>query len=250
MKNLLLVLVVGVLGGCAFISDSIDLQYTQQANVYKLKNAENIHVSVEVKDDRTDKTKVSAKKDGYGVELAPILANQRVDVTIKNSIETELKSRGFQLSDDPFVRIKASVSQFYNDHKPGFLTGDAVSNFDLLVNVFDRPGNQIFTKLIKAQGTEPNIVLTSGENARLSLNNALNNGIHELFNDDSFVNILLNPSKSSTSISPVPDKPKKLIEVDSSDISTQLKKLKELKDSGILTNEEYEVRRKVLVDKL
>jgi len=34
------------------------------------------------------------------------------------------------------------------------------------------------------------------------------------------------------------------------DIVTQLKKLKELKDSGILTNEEYESRRKALIEKL
>jgi hypothetical protein len=37
---------------------------------------------------------------------------------------------------------------------------------------------------------------------------------------------------------------------DKDDVATQLKKLKELKDAGVLTDEEYEGKRKALVEKL
>jgi len=42
----------------------------------------------------------------------------------------------------------------------------------------------------------------------------------------------------------------KVASVSTDDVATQLKKLKELKDSGLLTEDEYETRRKALVDQL
>ena len=45
------------------------------------------------------KDKVSAKKNGFGMEMAPIIAKEDVAQTLKKAVEVELTNRGFCLRD-------------------------------------------------------------------------------------------------------------------------------------------------------
>ena len=189
---------VASLSGCALTTEQIELNYTQQAGVAKVAGAENVSVNVQVADQRLDKSKVSSKKNGFGVEMAPITATEDVAVTVRKAIEKELQARGFQLgSDAALVKVAADVTRFYNDHKMGFFAGDAVADLNLSVTVKSQSGALLFSKQIVAQGMEKNTQLATGNNARLALDRALENGMKMLFDDPAFISALLAASGSS-----------------------------------------------------
>jgi uncharacterized lipoprotein len=196
-------LAIALLSGCALTTDRIEIQYTQQQGVAQIPDASTVTVAVEVVDQRQDKSKVSSKKNGFGMELAPIVATEEVSITVRRAIEKELQARGFQLaSQADVVQVAADLTRFYNDHKVGFFAGDAVADLNLSVTVRSKTAGIVYSRQIAAQGVEPNTQLMSGENARLALNRALENGIKILFEDRSFISALL-AAKSKPSSNPM-----------------------------------------------
>ncbi|MFZ2294279.1 MAG: YajG family lipoprotein [Polaromonas sp.] len=187
------------LSGCALTTDRIELQYKQQQGVSQIPGANNVSVNVQVSDQRQDKSKVSSKKNGFGMEMAPILATEDVAVTVRRAIEQELRTRGFQLgSDAALVQIAADITRFYNDHKVGFFAGDAVADLNMSVVVKSKNGDLLYTRHVVSQGIEPNTQLMTGENARLALNRALENGLKSLFEDQAFLSALVASSTSKS----------------------------------------------------
>ena len=89
-------LVIG-LSGCALTTDRIDIAYRPADSAVRLAEAQGVKVMVQVRDQRIEKTKVSSKKNGFGMELAPIVATQEVAGIVKKAIESELQVRGFQV---------------------------------------------------------------------------------------------------------------------------------------------------------
>lgn len=137
------------LSGCALTTEQVEIGYTQQAGVSKIASAENVAVNVQVTDQRLDRSKVSSKKNGYGMEMAPITTAEDVAVTVRKAIEKELQARGFQLgSDAALVNIAADITHFYNDHKTGFFAGDAVADLNLSVSVKSKNGALLYSKQI------------------------------------------------------------------------------------------------------
>ncbi len=190
-------LAVVTLSGCALTTEQIELQYNQQQGVSQIPGANNVSVSVQVADQRQDKSKVSSKKNGFGMEMAPILVTEDVAVTVRRAIEQELRARGFQLgSDAALVQIAAGIARFYNDHKTGFFAGDAVADLNMYVTVKSKKGDLLYTRQVVAQGIEPNTQLMTGNNARLALNRALENGMKSLFEDQAFLSALVASSAS------------------------------------------------------
>jgi len=180
------------LSGCALTTEQVELNYTQQAGVSKVAGADTVSVNVQVTDQRLDKSKISSKKNGYGMEMAPITATEDVAVTVRKAIEKELQARGFQPgSDAALVRIAADITRFYNDHKMGFFAGDAVADLNLSVIVKSKSDTLLYSKQIIAQGMEKNTQLASGNNAKIALERALENGMKTLFDDRAFVSALL-----------------------------------------------------------
>ena len=135
------------------------------------------------------------------MELAAITATEDVAITIRKVIEQALQARGFQLgSDTAHVKITTDLTRFYNDHKIGFFSGDAVADLIMAVTVKAKNGNQLYSKQIVAQGIEPNTQLATGNNARIALGRALENGMKILFEDKAFLSALV-VSSGSTSVS-------------------------------------------------
>lgn len=189
------------LSGCALTTDRIELQYDQQPGVSQIPGASNVSVKIHVTDQRHDKSKVSSKKNGFGMEMAPIVAAEDVTVTIRRAIEQELRARGFQLSSDvALVQIAADLTRFYNDHKLGFFAGDAVADLNMSVTVKSKHGELLYARQVVAQGIEQNTQLMTGENARLALNRALANGMKILFEDQGFLSALLTSSASKSAL--------------------------------------------------
>lgn len=199
MKNALLVTVLSLLlAGCALTTERIDLTYAPQPGVSTIPGANNVIVSVQVNDQRQERSnKVSSKKNGFGMEMAPILANEDVTVTLRRAIEQELQSRGFSIGNEALVSILADLTRFWNDHKTGFFAGDAVADLNMSILVKNKNGNLLYSRQILSQGVEPNTQLMSGNNARLALNRAIENGMKLLFEDHVFIAALIDVSKKA-----------------------------------------------------
>lgn len=200
-KSILLIASIAVasLSGCALTTDQIQLQYVQQQGVSQTPGANNVTVNVQVSDQRQDKSKVSSKKNGFGIEMAPIIATEDVAITVRKAIEQELRTRGFQLgSNAALVQIAADLTRFYNDHKTGFFAGDAIADLNMSITVKSKNGDLLYSRQVVAQGIEPNTQLMSGENARLALNRALENAMKSLFDDQAFLTALVASSSQKT----------------------------------------------------
>jgi uncharacterized lipoprotein len=199
-------LTVLLLSGCALTKDYISLSYMPQSNVSKVVGADKVSVNVEVSDVRTIKDKVGAKKNGYGMEMAPIISQDDVGKTVQNAIEVELKNRGFHVAPGD-ITVVAELSKFYNDFKIGFWAGDAVAEVTMNIQVKNAEGGIVFSKLIDGQGTNPKIQLASGNNAKVALNAALNDAVAKLFQEPAFTESLVKSAKPSNASSKTPGPP-------------------------------------------
>src|SRR5689334_19678138 len=141
--------VVVALSGCALTTDRIDIGYDQKQGIVQMPGANKVSVAVQVADLRQDKGKVSSKKNGYGMEMAPIVATEDVAVTIRRAIEQELRARGFQLAaGTALVQIAVDLTRFYNDYKTGFFAGDAVADLNMSVTVKSSKGELLYTRQV------------------------------------------------------------------------------------------------------
>jgi uncharacterized lipoprotein len=183
------------LNGCALTKETVSLSYVPQTDVTKLEGADAVTVSVEVKDVRTMKDKVSVKKNGYGMEMAAIIAKEDVAETLRKAVEAELVNRGFVLATGG-ISVISELSKFYNDFKVGFWSGTAVAEVTMNVQIRKADGTIGFSKLVTGEGTKENLQLASGSNARDALDAALKDAVTDLFNDTMFINALFEAGKS------------------------------------------------------
>lgn len=188
-------LAFSLLTGCALTTDTISLSYAPQGNVSELSGAKNITVTIVVRDQRDNKNSVGAKKNGFGMDMAPIIATNDVATLVKDAIETELTNRGFNLGTNNAISVVAELNKFYNDFKVGFWAGDAVAEVTMNILIKNQNGEIIYSKLVSGHGTVPNIQITSGNNARLALNAALKDALEKIFNDTDFIDTLLKAKK-------------------------------------------------------
>lgn len=107
--------------------------------------------------------------------------------------------RGFSIGNEALVFILADLTRFWNDHKNGFFAGDAVADLNMSISVKNKNGNIIYFRHILAQGVESNTLLMAGNNARLALNRALENGMKLLFEDQAFIAALVEVSRKNPS---------------------------------------------------
>jgi len=169
--------------GCALTKDKVDIGYVPTPNAPRIAGAG--AVSVTASDQRPDKSRIGVKKNGYGMEMAPIESKRAVSDYVREAIETELKNRGFRIGQGQH-RVNVVILRFANDFKMGFFAGDAAAEVQMEVSI---PGTG-FSKRIDTQGKEPDIQLASGRNAQLALEDALSKGLHQLFADKAFLDAL------------------------------------------------------------
>jgi uncharacterized lipoprotein len=183
-------LVIAFSSGCALSKDYVRIGYIPQANVSRINGAEAVAVGVEVIDSRTITDKVSVKKNGYGMEMAPIIATNDVPSLLKTALESELANRGFNCGGKR-VSVVAGLTKFYSDFKVGFWSGSAVAELTMEIKVKRADGTIAFSSLVVGEGVNPKLQLASGDNARVALEAALQNGLQKLFNDSAFIDSLL-----------------------------------------------------------
>jgi uncharacterized lipoprotein YajG len=187
------IIAIASLNGCAISKDYISINYVAQTNVVQVTGADRVSVRVEVSDVRAIHDRVGNKKNGYGIEMAPIIATNDVVAAVQKTIQTELSNRGFRLADGD-VTVLVELSKFYNEFKEGFWSGDAAAELTMSAQIKKSDGNIIYSKLVNGEGEKLKIQLASGANAKVALEGGLANAMVRLFGDPLFVDALLRAS--------------------------------------------------------
>lgn len=190
-----------LLGACAFTEETIPVGYLAPANLQLVKGASDVTVTVTAKDDRaSNRDRVSSKKNGYGMETAPIKAQNDIVVLTQQAVERELGSLGFKVGPNG-LSAKVEVQTFYNDFKIGVFSGDAVAEvaFNLIVTRSD--GGFVYNKSYKGIGINKNIQMASGGNAKVALEQALSNAMQQFIADEALQQALVMAAKTALKVS-------------------------------------------------
>ena len=194
-----LALIATTVSGCALTPGHVNIAYAPLDSGGPVRPARSAAeaVRVVVSDQRAAKDAVGHKTNGYGMEMAPITSDNDIPQTVQSAIESELKSRGFNIA-GAGPTIAVTLTKFENRFVSGFWSGTATAELVMSV-VAQRPaGGILYTKLIDVQGVNPGIQLSSAENAGIALDRALQEGVFQLFEDSAFLTALEAAGKNAT----------------------------------------------------
>ena len=192
---MLAALVGPTFGACALTTDTIVPGYQPQQWATRVNGAEQVAVRVNVRDMRRDRARVSVKKNGYGMEMAPIVSAMDIAAFIRANVALELARRGFTVVQQTGLVVNVDVRKYFNDFKIGFMSGDATAEVIFDVTAFqtgpDGDGPPIFLGHFEGAGDNNGIQLCSGENAKVALDAAFTDAMRLMFSDRRFVAALM-----------------------------------------------------------
>jgi len=183
------------LSGCALISDTVDIQYHSTTATAPLLGAGQVRVEVAVNDGRTGRPdQIGVKKNGYGMEMAPILASRPVPDLVRDALVLELRKEGFDIGPGGMI-VVVDVTKFSNDFKMGFFSGDAASEAILGVQVRNPAGRIVYSRTIAGDNSTGGVFIAGGDNAKASLERSLSNAIAKLMADPAFSRAILDTAR-------------------------------------------------------
>ena len=176
--------------GCALTTASINVPYQSITQASHVPGAGDITVAVATTDQRTTyRDRVSSKKNGYGMEMAAIIASNDIPTTVGGAFTQELAAHGYNIGPGD-ANLQISLVQFYNDFKIGFLSGDAIANVAFNVEIVSPGGTIAFTRYYQGTGDNPNIQIAGGDNAQIALVKAFQNAVASAVDDPEFLKAL------------------------------------------------------------
>jgi len=185
-----------LLAGCALSEDKVALRYVHTNSSASVEAAKGLQINLDVVDARTtNRTVISRKINGYGMEMAAIRATQNPTELVERALKQELRSRGFDVGNSG-LSVTAKLNEFYNQYEVGFFTGSAVSNVVVHILVGDTVAPS-FDKTFSANQTDE-VVLADGANAKAALEAALGKVVSEVMANPDFMNALVNKADSQT----------------------------------------------------
>jgi uncharacterized lipoprotein len=191
MRRLVVLLALVPLAACALETDYIEVRHRAVPGVQAVPGADRVAIQVETRDARTaNRDRVSVKKNGYGMEMAPIVATNDVIAEIQEAIVKELRARGFQVGGGD-GRLDVEVLRFHSEFRSGFWSGTAAADMMANVRIVDPAGRIVFARTYNAEGVNPNIQLASGENARVALEAGLQRLVRNIGDDPDLMRALL-----------------------------------------------------------
>ncbi len=193
MRGLILIAVVGMLAGCATVEDTVDIKYIPTTAV-EVPNAEPVVLSV-VDGRTTDRTRISTKLNGYGMEMAAIRSSREVSEIVREAAVKEFEERGFRVITSGLT-VTLTVSRLYNQYSTGFFAGTADGEAELAVSVSDKSGAKLYDHTYKGI-SKMSVQLANGSNAAESVANALKDAITNMFGDPGFLGVLTKPAPGS-----------------------------------------------------
>lgn len=170
--------------GCALTEDAVDIRYEAPANISVAAGAENVTLNISSTDGRvSNRDRVSTKKNGYGMEMAKIVAANDVVQEIGKSVQNELASLGFKIGPGG-LDIILQTTNFYSDFKTGFWSAEAVAEVAFDLNARKADGSLVYSRSYRAVGVNKDVVVMMGEQAAPALRAALRDAVQLVVRDD------------------------------------------------------------------
>jgi len=181
--------------GCGLRKDYVVLSYAAQ-RVEKLKKVDHLKVEVEVSDVRTVRDKVGIMKNDLGIRIGPIIAQNDVADLLKKAIEVELKDCGFELAHGSAI-VLVELNKYYYDFDYDFWTVGGTGVAEVVMNIHVKKPNKsiLYSKLITGEYRYSQLRLTTGKDAKIALDTALEYAMSELFADAAFIDSWSAPQK-------------------------------------------------------
>lgn len=182
--SLLLLLVPAA---CALERDYVEVRYGTPRFAGPVAGASAVSVQVAARDGRTtQQDRVSNKINGYGMEMAPIIATNDVVAETGQMIMAELERAGFRPGGSD-ARVDVEVLRFYNRFQTGFWAGRAEAEIQVNLRVLDRSGSQVYGRVYTVQGVVPAVQLANGSNAVIALQSAMEKLVQAVVGDPAFI---------------------------------------------------------------
>ena len=175
--------------GCAFTVDNEDIVY-RPSSAIPVSGASNVTVQVDTSDNRSgNKLQIGAKKNGYGMELAPILSTRPIADIVRDALTDELRRRGYKIGAGGMI-VSAEVIRFRSNYEVGFFSADAKSEATMAIQVHTPSGRLLYSKTVTGDGAELNNMVMGGGNTKIALERALPEAIMKVMIDPAFINAL------------------------------------------------------------
>jgi uncharacterized lipoprotein len=166
------VLAAGLLSACALSEDKVPVDYIPNTGVAPVAGAQMVSLTVTGADQRSQYTdRISTKKNGYGMEMARIVATNDVVEVVRGGVERELKAQGYAIGPNG-LSVTVELQNFYNNFRVGLMTGGAVADVAIAIKVRNAAGTLVYSQLYDASSTD-DVFMASGTNAKASLEKAL-----------------------------------------------------------------------------
>lgn len=182
------------ISGCTFVDhETIGLSYNLQANISKIPEVHNLKVSVQVINSSGLKGK-NRNTIGFKGNGSEIYAND-VEEVLRQALVMELEARGIKTNNDATAIISAEVISLWNNFIPGWFSGKSVAVLKMNISIKNINEAPVYSRLLIGEGVLEDIHITSGDNARIALNMAIENGMKLLFNEQPFISAIYDLSK-------------------------------------------------------
>ena len=183
-------LAAGLLAACAITEDKLPVDYIPNVGVTRVVGAEAISLTVTGADKRTQfADRISTKKNGYGMEMARIVATNDVVEVVRGGVERELRAQGFAVGSGG-ISLTVELQNFYNNFRLGFASGNSVADVALAVKVRNGAGALVYSQTYDASISN-DVFLASGENAKAALEKALTTATRKIVDDRALQEALL-----------------------------------------------------------
>lgn len=183
MWRVAVILIGLLLSACALVEDQVPVNYVAPTNLTVVPGASGVAVDIAPSDHRvSNRDRISTKKNGYGMEMAAIRSTNDVVTLVGTAVERELASLGFQLGKGG-VAVRVEVDTFYCDFKTGFFSGEGVAEVAFTLKAFKPGGDIAYSRSYRAVGMNKDVMIFSGDNARIALEDALTRAILQVIQD-------------------------------------------------------------------
>jgi uncharacterized lipoprotein YajG len=191
------VAMLALLSGCAFTEDSVDIKYIP-TTASAMADAKPIGLTV-IDGRLSDRNRISAKENGYGMEMAPIRSKADITDVVKAALKTEFEERGFHI-DGGGRAVSVTITRFYNQFSVGLVSGSAAGEVDLTVTVSDEAGKQLYSTTYGG-ASKNSVLMADGSNAAASIAAALKDASIKMFADPAFVAAITKTAPSGKPVS-------------------------------------------------
>ena len=190
LRAAIAVLAAGALLACALSEDKVPVDYIANTGVARVAGAETVSLTVAGVDRRTQYTdRISTKKNGYGMEMARIVAANDVVEVVRGGVELELKTQGYAIGPGGLT-VTVELQNFYNNYRTGFVSGSAVADVAIALKVRNAAGALVYSQLYDAS-VNNDIFMMTGPNAKAALEQALTLTTQKIIEDKALQAALL-----------------------------------------------------------